>query len=132
MTEKSTTVAPETFSRPLVVFGASDDLIEVGGAIEAEFGAYSRDIDEPAYVGFSNGLLVKVWYGDRPGHDESVWNVQPLNFEGRFDLIPARGEDAGRDEDGCPGYSDKLIVNVTEPITWAVTGVDVEAQVVTR
>lgn len=85
-----------------VVYGASDDLLEVGGHLAEEF---DNDQDETRYVGFANGVLLKMTCDD-----EGFWRIAPRAGSDRVELIFARGEDADRDEDGCPGYSDKAVV----------------------
>ena len=56
------------------IYGASDDLIEVEGDISEEFNHYaSGDKDEPTYLGFSDGTILRVLF-DR----DSIWRFTPL------------------------------------------------------
>jgi hypothetical protein len=52
----------------VIVYGASDDLIEVEGDICAEF--YAAADDTPTLLGFSDGTVLKVAYDD-----EGIWRV---------------------------------------------------------
>lgn len=109
-TEETPTVSP------LIVYGASDDLIETRGAVDEEFGA--------VYNGATT-ILVQTASGEtvrlRVEHDPDgtgEWRLQPVSEHGRVlefghplvTIVPARGEDVGDDADGCPGYSDKATV----------------------
>ncbi len=51
----------------VIVYGASDDLIEVEGAIEEEF---NPDGDKPSYLSFNDGTVLSVVYDD-----EGMWRV---------------------------------------------------------
>lgn len=82
-----------------VVYGASDDLLEIGGHLGEEF---DNNQDSARYIGFANGVLLKMTCDD-----EGFWRIAPRD---RVQIVFARGEDAKRDEDGCPGYSDKAII----------------------
>lgn len=52
---------PEAQPGEIVVYGASDDLIEIDGEIRGEFGHYSDD-GEPAFLAFSDGTILSVLY----------------------------------------------------------------------
>lgn len=92
------------------VYGASDDLIEVVGAVRDEFYVY----DEPAFVivqAQQDNQTVQVRLRVEYGPDGSdLWTVTEETDTGLVSIIPARGEEAGDDEDGCPGYSSKAVV----------------------
>ena len=93
----------------LYIYGASDDLIEVGGIVRDEFTAY----DTPAIVTVRTDdavhARVHIEY-DPDGTGE--WRIQPTTLGVLVGVIPARGEDEGDDENGCPGYSDKAVVDM--------------------
>lgn len=92
----------------VIVYGASDDLIELEGEIREEFSAYNG-----GRLAFSNGVLLDLEY-DRNG----TWRITALAGRELVAHFPARGEDEGNDEDGCPGYSEKAYV--TGPIEWVM------------
>ena len=52
------------------IYGCSDDLIEIEGAITEEFNHYS---DEPALLGFSDGTLLEVQYDS-----DGLWRIRRL------------------------------------------------------
>lgn len=56
----------------ITVYGASDDLIEVVGAIQEEFGAWSSD-DETSALAFSDGTVLSVRYDD-----QGFWRVNRI------------------------------------------------------
>lgn len=95
-----------------VVYGASDDLIEIGGHLSEEFGAYDSD---PRYLAFANGVVLKITYDS-----EGVWRVQPRAGADRVEIVFARGEDEPRDADGVAGYSDKAVI--LNAGSWVVVG----------
>ena len=101
----------------ITVYGASDDLIEVNGAISEEFNP-AHD-DEPSYLGFSNGVVLKVTYDD-----EGLWRIQPRANAHLVTIDFAIGEDAPRREDGSSGYSDRATI---EDAAWVVFGDRFEA-----
>lgn len=96
----------------LIIYGASDDLIEIAGVVSDEL---NPPYGKPAVV------IVKV--------DDTVWTNVPIEYDpdgsGEWRIQPvagtpdapvtfvaARGEDAGDDEHGCPGYSDKVVIDM--------------------
>jgi len=101
---------------PTIIYGASDDLIEVDGSIREEFSAYDSD---PQYLAFSNGVVLKIWYDD-----EGLWRIQPRANHGLVTIDLAIGEDADRREDGSSGYSDRATI---PDATWVVLGSHFEA-----
>ncbi len=100
------------------VYGSSDDRIEIDGSLVEEF--YHMD-QEPYYLGFSDGTLLKITY-------DGEWNIKVI--EGDVDdrsVYPAEhafikeiNESAGID---CPTYSDLAIIH--SDVTWVVGGTDV-------
>jgi hypothetical protein len=99
------------------IYGASDDLIEVDGAIREEF---NPSDGEPSYLAFSNGVVLKVTYDD-----EGMWRIQPRANAHLVTVDFAIGEDADRREDGSSGYSDRA--TMTDPVSWVVFGDRFEA-----
>ena len=103
-------------TRRTVIYGASDDLIEIDGTeIREEFSAYD---DPERYVGLSNGVLLAIHYDS-----DSYWRIRPVRGNKLVTLIPAPGEDSDtprRDEDGCPPYSDKAVID--GEVTWVSYG----------
>lgn len=102
----------ETTART-IVYGASDDLLELDGTISEEF---DNDQEDGRIVGFSHGVLLRVTCDG-----DGCWRIAPLRGQEHVEIVFARGEDdGGRDDDGCPGYSDKAIV--TGDHDWALVG----------
>jgi hypothetical protein len=95
----------------ITVYGGSDDLLEVEGDIREEFDHADQ---AGRWVACSDGTLLRVT------EDEGIWRVSV--DAGTAQIVPARGEDEGDDEDGCPGYSEKAIV--TGDVRWVVVGKD--------
>lgn len=102
----------ETSETRTVVYGASDDLLEIGGHLAEEF---DNDQDEVRYVGFANGVLLKMTCDD-----EGFWRITPRAGGDRVEIIFARGEVEGSDDDGCPGYSDKAVL--LDAGSWVTVG----------
>ena len=90
-----------------VVYGASDDLIEVEGAIREEFGAYGAD-ETYRYMAFSDGTVLKVDYTR-----EGCWEFRRV-AEGT-----ARYEHRAHDNDKT-SHTDR--VTLTGDIRWVVVG----------
>ena len=99
------------------IYGASDDLIEVDGQVSEEFNP--RD-GEPAYLAFSNGVVLKVIYDD-----EGLWRIQPRAGAEQVRIDFAIGGDAERREDGSSGYSDRATID--GDVAWVVFGDRFEA-----
>jgi hypothetical protein len=87
---KSLPAIPEGDTR---ISGASDDLIELEGAIEQEFDA---DGDKPNYVAFDCGVVLSVDYGG-----DGIWTIRCLAGDDKCSRVR---ETKG----GCDplGYSD--------------------------
>lgn len=91
----------------LIIYGASDDLIEVEGVVRDEF---YPPYDKPAVltvkVDDATHAMVRVEYDDT-----GTWRLRTSAPGATF--ISARGDHAADDADGCPGYSDKVILDMT-------------------
>lgn len=87
------------------IYGASDDLIEIRGDIEEEFGCYD---DEGGVLAFSNGVLLSARYDD-----DGVWRFDPIRGAGHVSI--AKGV-----PDDDDNYTDR--VTITDPIEWVVYG----------
>jgi hypothetical protein len=88
----------------VIVYGASDDLIEVEGHIREEFGGGG----EPRYLSFSDGTVLRVSY-------DGIWHITAeKKGSATFTHTPAEGEDAERREDGSSGYSDRVTLSGEE------------------
>ena len=83
-----------------IVYGASDDLIEVEGDISEEFYPDS----EARYLAFSTGALLRIKY-------DGTWNIRVLAGDVAVDR--AEGMDAAN-------YSDRATVN--GDVRWVVCG----------
>ena len=87
-----------------IVYGASDDLIELGGNVYEEYNVY----DTPVYLLFDNKIILKVTY-------ETFWSIKQVagSTENIFHTVARETVDPeafGDDSDGCPSYSDKVVV----------------------
>jgi hypothetical protein len=99
----------------LHVYGASDDLLELVGAVNDEF--YPTHPDTLVVMGYCGGRLHYLRMIINYGHD-GVWRIRPEEGTpgGHVTITPARGEDnaEGDDEHGCPPYSDRATVTLDE------------------
>lgn len=88
------------------IYGRSDDLIEIdGGGFRAEFSGG----DEPKYLAFSDGTLLRVSYDD-----EGCWRIAVHNKgESKVTHTPSEGPDTEE-------YSDR--VTLTPAPKWVVCG----------
>lgn len=91
----------------ITVYGASDDLIEVDGAIVEEFNPRSND---PVLLAFSDGTVLRIQYSDT-----GVWRIQPVVCGRGTDLVI---EQAPEDDDA--NYSDRATLRAD--IEWVVAG----------
>lgn len=91
----------------ITVYGASDDLIEVEGAISEEFNAYSPD-DDGDLLAFSDGTVLRIRY-----EDDGMWRIGPL-AAGTAELDLQYGRNPDDD------YSDR--VTLIGDIQWVVFG----------
>lgn len=96
----------------LIIYGASDDLIELDGVIRDEL---DPPYGAPAHVSVTvDGRIyatVTLSY-DQDGDGEWRILVASAHDAPPVRVVRARGEDAGSDQHGCPGYSDKAIVDM--------------------
>lgn len=86
----------------IIIYGASDDLIEIGGDAREEFGAFG---DEWRYLHFNDGTIVRCAYciDKYPG-----WKVEKVSGPATATTL-ALAEDAQKEyerDDGSPSYSD--------------------------
>lgn len=88
------------------IYGASDDLIEIEGAINDEHGCY--DHKRPIKISVSDGTIATIFY-------DGNWGISVKQVGSLFKKIvtgnPA--EDPHTDEDckDCSPYSDVLVFN---------------------
>jgi len=76
-------------------YGASDDLVEIEGEVNEEFGAYDRDRRNPKRVAFSDGTVLLFYYPKRS--DLGVWGIDLAVKGSLFDRL-----DECEDEDARP------------------------------
>lgn len=95
----------------LIVYGASDDLVETAGLLSEEF---SPPYDKPALVSVKvDGAIYTRLVIEFDPDGTGEWRIQPTTPGTLVRLVPARGTDDGTyDEDGCPGYSDKAYIDM--------------------
>lgn len=89
----------------VTVYGASDDLIEVEGDVYEEFSWLDSD---PTYLGFSNGLVLRIEYSD-----SGVWRISPVVGADLVHIVQC----PEGDEDN---YSDRATVE--GDVAWVVCG----------
>lgn len=91
----------------ITIYGASDDLIEIEGAIGEEF---NHSTENPAYLGFSDGTLLSVTYG---AGNFAMWRITPIRYgTAKYSKVEATDEDKD--------YSDR--VTLDGDIKWVVCG----------
>lgn len=93
------------------VYGASDDLIEVDGAISEEFGyTYRRPEDDNGdLLAFSDGTLLRIRYTD-----SGIWRITPVAYgSATFSMTQAT-------EDDEQNYTDKATLE--GDLRWVVHG----------
>lgn len=93
----------------ITVSGASDDLIEVEGAIREEFSAYGED--DGNLLAFSNGVVLRIVYSDA-----GVWRITPVCGASRVTVTLAP-------EDDEDNYSDRAVIE--DEATWVVFGKEI-------
>jgi hypothetical protein len=57
----------------LIIYGASDDLIEVEGSLREEFGTYLDLPSDSVYLAVSDGTLLRVRYDE-----DGIWRFTPI------------------------------------------------------
>jgi hypothetical protein len=93
----------------IVVYGASDDLIELDGGITEEF--IYRD-DDGDLVAFSDGTVLCIVYSSA-----GVWRITPVvHGSAEVEIVQAPEEDD-------TNYSDRA--HVRGEVVWAVHGVSI-------
>lgn len=94
----------------LIIYGASDDLIEIGGMLSDEL---NPPYNEPAVVTVKvDDAVYTRLHAEYDPDGTGEWRIRPSASDGTVTVIPARGEDNGSDADDCPGYSDKALVRM--------------------
>ena len=98
----------------VTIYGASDDLIEVEGAIDEEFNPSSDDLDDKrAVLAFSDGTVLGVSY-------DGCWRFAPkVTGTAAYTKNEATNDEGDR-PDGKPAYSD--VVTLEGDIRWVVYG----------
>lgn len=95
------------FMKTVIIYGASDDLVEIEGDINEEIGHY--DEDTPLKLGFSDGTVLSVVYDD-----DGCWRVNRIaKGSAKMKKVEADGPDT-------KNYSDR--VTLTGDINWVVAG----------
>lgn len=106
----------------ILIYGASDDLVEVEGAIREEF-SYGDDEAEHDLLAFSDGTLLSIKYAN-----DGCWRIGRLVAgDADYQHRPAAGADEDHDgDDGSssstpPSYSDVVtLTRHTEEPMWVV------------
>jgi hypothetical protein len=94
------------------IYGASDDLIEVEGAIHQEFSCWNLKDDEYRYLAFSDGTVIRVDF-DKDG----CWRFVRL-ARGSAEFTKTEATDPDGD------YTDR--VSLVGDIRWCVYGSEFE------
>lgn len=91
----------------VTVYGASDDLIEVEGALSEEFNPH--ELDKGDYLAFSDGTVLSVLYAK-----DGCWRINRLvQGSANYDKVEATGSDSDN-------YSDR--VTLKGDLRWVVFG----------
>lgn len=88
----------------IVIYGGSDDLIEIEGDIDAEFYCHAEDEEDPVYLAFSDGTLISA---SKP--TGAAWQLLVV-FEGESEISIRADETT----------SNKITLD--GPIKWAILG----------
>lgn len=102
--------------KQIVLYGSSDDLVEVEGAVGEEFNGYSKDDDHVFYLAVSDGSAFSVKY-------DGCWRFRRIAAgSAKMTKVDADENDkTGSRADGKPWYSD--IVTLTgDNLTWVILG----------
>lgn len=82
----------DDITKPTRIYGASDDLIEVEGGLNAEHGEFNTSIEDPCAVFLSDGTVLSVVYAPS---DKAIWKIEVKERGNLFDRIePCTDEDA--------------------------------------
>lgn len=93
-----------------VVYGASDDLVEVDGDVRGEVGFYTTREGESGCVFLSDGTILRIAYDSN-----GIWRIAPIRKGDLFDSIDVCG-----DEDPSRGnWSHSDLAKFKEGITGA-------------
>jgi len=87
------------------IYGQSDDLIEVEGAVREEFYA---NYNEDTLLVFSNGVVVGISY-------DGEWKI---TVEASPDGASVEVQPAPVDYEGVRDYTDMATVETEEPVRW--------------
>jgi phage baseplate assembly protein gpV len=98
----------------VTVTGASDDLIEIAGELEAEFNHNPFNEDDCCYLAFSDGTILKIRY-DKDG----IWRINSV-IKGNCNLEIKQG-DVSKDTFDVATLSGY-------PINWVMVGTDYYAK----
>lgn len=90
------------------IYGASDDLIEIEGDIEEEFGFFPDDEEDSRVLAFSDGTLLRAHY-DRDG----IWRLTKI-ADGLADFDKVEGNVTADTND--------TVTLSGEEIKWVVMG----------
>lgn len=91
--------------KTITIYGASDDLIEIEGDLREEFSSYENEI---THLGFSDGTVLSVHYGD-----DGFWRMNRLSVgSAEFEKTEGQNEDSD--------YSDR--VTLRGDIRWVIAG----------
>lgn len=97
-------------TQQLHIYGYSDDLIEITGAInnelDAEWGRENTVVITFRARGLSHTVKIQAVYG--PG---GIWRLTPIAGHQWVTITPAAdAQSTEKDEHGCPGYSEKATI----------------------
>lgn len=91
----------------VVVYGASDDLIEIEGDVTEEFDALAiSEKKDGGLLAFSNGMIARIFYSS-----SGVWRIARVVGEFTIEQAPEDDED---------NYSDRA--HIPGEIQWVVLG----------
>jgi len=96
----------------LKVSGASDDLIEIEGAITEEFSPTGDD-DAIDYLAVSDGTLLSIEYAK-----DGCWRVHVVKTGAGTDILKTEG-------DPDADYTDRVQLVNEAPFTWVLLGHDI-------
>ena len=93
----------------IVIYGASDDLVEVDGSIIEEF-FYPLDPEKPQFLAFSDGTVLSILYDN-----DGIWKIRQVAI-GKAQYSKKEVVSSDSDE-----YSDKVTLKGGN-IQWVVFG----------
>lgn len=101
--------------KQVVVYGASDDLIEVEGVVTEEFSATDINLGDGEATGrilaFSDGTVLEVLYGQGT---EAFWRIRRLAIgTAKYELVEADDEETN--------YSDRATLT-GDDLKWVIGG----------